>query len=206
MTSLVDSLLEQLGNRGAIDQIAGKLGVEPDKANSAVSTAIPAILAGLARNAKDPQGAAALAGALDKDHDGSVLDDDSYFDAYEERQGDKILGHVFGGQEKAVESQVSALGGLDPSQGGQLMKMLAPLVMGYLGKQKSGGGLDVSALSQILGGGGGGGGLQLPGGLGDLLGGLMGGAAAQAPSSRTQPPAKQPGLGGILGKFFGKKR
>lgn len=51
--SLLDSLMQQLESRGAIDQIAGKLGVEPAKANSAVSAGIPAILAGLAKNAKD---------------------------------------------------------------------------------------------------------------------------------------------------------
>lgn len=205
MTSLVDSLMEQLQSRGAMDQIAGKLGVPPDKASSAATTAIPAILAGLARNAKDPQGAASLASALDKDHDGSVLDDDHYFDAYEERQGEKILGHVFGGQTPAVQSQVSSLGGLDNMQGGELLKMLAPLVMGYLGRQKSGGGLDIGDLMGMLGGGsGGGGGLQLPGGLGDLLGGLAGGSTTASTSAKAAP--RQSGLGGLLGKFFQKKR
>lgn len=201
--SLLDSLMQQLESRGAIDQIAGKLGVEPAKANSAVSAGIPAILAGLAKNAKDPAGASALANALDKDHDGSVLNDDAYFDAYEEKQGEKILGHVFGNQAPAVESQVSALGGLDASQGTELLKMLAPLIMGFLGKQKSSGGLDVSALSQILGGGGSGG-LQLPGGLAEILGGLGGSSSASA-SSATSGKASSGGLGAILGKLFGRK-
>ena len=184
-SSLLDSLMQQLESRGAIDQIAGKLGVEPAKANSAVSAGIPAILAGLAKNAKDPAGASALANALDKDHDGSVLDDDTYFDAYEAKQGEKILGHVFGNQAPAVESQVSALGGLDASQGTELLKMLAPLIMGFLGKQKSSGGLDVSALSQILGG--------------------LGGSTSASASSATSGKASSGGLGAILGKLFGKK-
>lgn len=41
------------------------------------------------------------------------------------------------------------------------MKVLAPLVMGYLGKEKSQGGLDVSGLAQLLSGGTGG--MSLPG-------------------------------------------
>lgn len=198
MPSLVDSLMEQLQNKGAIDQIAGKLGVQSGQANSAVSAAIPAILAGLAKNTQKPGGAAALSGALEKDHDGTVLEDDSYLDSYQDKQGDNILGHVFGDKKPAVESQVSALGGMNIAQGGELMKMLAPLVMGYLGKQKSSGGLDISSLSQILGGGSGGGGLQLPGGLGDILGGLTGGASSGK--------AKSGGLGGIFGGLFGKKK
>jgi len=199
--------MQQLESKGAIEQIAAKLGVPPEKASSALTAAVPALLAGLAVNAKKPEGAAALAGALDRDHDGSVLDDDTYFDHYEDQKGGNILGHVFGEKTPAVESQVSALGGLSGGQGADLMKMLAPLVMGYLGKQKSGGGLDISSLSQILGGGSGGsgGGLQLPGGLGDILGGLTGGTTAGTTSASAGGKAKTPNLGGILGKLFKKK-
>ena len=50
MAGLLDSVMQQLQSRGAIEQIAGKLGVPPDKANSAISAGVPAILAGLAKN------------------------------------------------------------------------------------------------------------------------------------------------------------
>lgn len=201
MASMIDSMMEQLTKSGALEQVAGRLGVEPDKANAAVGSALPALMAGLAKNAQKPEGAAALSKALD-DHDGSVLDDGSYFDTYQEKKGDRIVGHVFGEKAPAVESQISQLAGLPSGQGAQLLQMLAPLVMGYLGKEKkSGGGLDVSQLAAMLGGGGsGGGGLQLPGGLGDLLGGLGGGATAGSGAT-----AKKGGLGGLLGGLFKKK-
>lgn len=202
MASLVDSLMQQLESKGAVDQIAGKLGIPPGKASSALSAAVPTIMAGLAKNTQKPEGAAALAGALEKDHDGSVLDEDEYFDRYQEKKGEKILGHVFGGKEAEVETKVSALSGLNPSQGADLMKMLAPLVMGYLGKEKKQGGLDVGNLAAMLGGGGGGGGgLNLPGGLGDLLEGLGGGGTPTTASGGR----KSGGLGGLLGKFMKKK-
>ena len=204
MPSLVDSLMQQLENKGAVDQIAGKLGIPPGKASSALAAAVPTIMAGLAKNTQKPEGAAALAGALDKDHDGSVLDEDEYFERYQEKKGEKILGHVFGGKEGEVETKVSALSGLNPSQGADLMKMLAPLVMGYLGKEKKQGGLDVGNLAAMLGGGGngGGGGLNLPGGLGDLLEGLGGGGTTITASGGKK---KSPGLGGLLGRFMKKK-
>lgn len=202
MASLVDSLMEQLEKKGAVDQIAGRLGIPPGKANSALAAAVPTILAGLAKNTEKPEGAAALAGALDKDHDGSVLDEDDYFDRAHEKKGDRILGHVFGEKEPEVETKVSALSGLNPSQGADLMKMLAPLVMGYLGKEKKQGGLDIGSLSAMLGGGNGtGGGLNLPGGLGDLLEGLGGGQTTTAGKSG----GGGGGLGGLLGKFMKKK-
>jgi hypothetical protein len=200
MADLVGSLMEQLQNKGAVERIAGKLGVPPAQASSALAAGVPAILAGLARNAQKPEGASAISAALDKDHDGSVLDDDTYFDSYQEKKGDGILGHVFGDKTAPVASQVSALGGLDAAGGAELMKMLAPLIMGYLGKEKASGGLDVGSLAQILGGGGSGG-LQLPGGLGDILGGLGGDASAGTAPSRKSSP----GLGSILGKLMRKK-
>lgn len=202
MAGLVESVMEQLQNKGAVEQIASRLGVSPEQANSAVGAGLPAILAGLAKNAQRPDGASALASALDKDHDGSVLEDDGYFDTYQQKNGAGILGHVFGNQTGAVGSQVSALGGLDPAQGGQLLQMLAPLVMGFLGKQKSSGGLDVSDLAAMLQGGGGAGGFQLPGGIGEILGSLGGPAPAQGAA----PGGKQSGgLGGILRKLLRKK-
>jgi hypothetical protein len=198
--------MEQLGSLGTTDQVAAKLGIPPEQASAAVSAGAPAILAGLARNAQEPEGAAALSSALDKDHDGSVLEDPSYFDSYQEKEGAAILGHVFGGQTGAVQSRVSALGGLDSAQGGQLLQMLAPLIMGYLGRQKSSGGLDVGSLGQILAGGGAGG-LQLPGGLGDILGSLGGNSSAGAPSSSSSAssPSSSSGLGAMLGKLFRRK-
>lgn len=208
MPGLLDTLVSQLESRGAVDQIAAKLGIPPGQANSAIGAALPAILAGLANNAKQPDGAAALAGALDRDHDGSVLDDDDYFNHYEEKKGANILGHVFGAKTPAVESQVSALSGLNGVQGAELMKMLAPLIMGYLGKQKSGGGLDIGSLSQILlgGAGGSGGGLKLPGGLGEILGGMQGSTPTRTGSSASKPAPASGGFGGILTKIFGKKK
>jgi len=204
MATTVDSLLEQLTRSGAVDKVAGRLGIEPGKANAALSSAIPALMAGLAKNAQRPEGAAALGAALERDHDGSVLDDDAYFDHYQERDGDKILGHVFGEKKAAVESEVSQLSGLDMSQGGELLKMLAPLVMGYLGKQKSGGGLDLGDLAGMLTGGGGGDlAKMLPGGLGGLLGG---GDSRDGNGAAPAPAARKGGLGGILSGFFKKRK
>ncbi len=199
MASLLDGLMEQLAG-GGIEQISSKLGVDSGTGNSAIAAALPAILAGLARNAQKPGGAEALQAAIAKDHDGSVLDDvPGYLESTDSAQGGKILGHVFGEQKPAVEAQVSQLSGLGGAGGGQLMEMLAPLVMGMLGKQA--GGLDASALSKMLGSQD----LQgmLQGGLGDMLGGMMGGGAAKSGASGTKGAGN---IIGMLGKMFGRRR
>ena len=91
--------------------------------------------------------------------------------SHQEGSGSAILGHVLGGQSDAVSALVSQqLGG---ANGGALLEMLAPIVMGYLGQQKQQQGLDVMGLAGMLLGGG---------------------------SQPTQPAAS--GLMGIVGKLL----
>ena len=59
--------------------------------------------------------------------------------------------HVLGGRQQGAELAVSKASGLDPAMVGQLMKMLAPVVMGALGKQKRSTGLSPTDLGAMLG-------------------------------------------------------
>ncbi len=74
MSSLLDGLMQQLGG-DTMQQLSNQLGTDHSTTASAVSAALPALVAALARNAQTPEGAGALATALDKDHDGSILSD-----------------------------------------------------------------------------------------------------------------------------------
>ncbi|KAB8318362.1 DUF937 domain-containing protein, partial [Tolypothrix campylonemoides VB511288] len=68
--TLTDDLMRQL--QGApLQQIAGRLGLDPQQAERAVAGALPALMGALGRNAGQPQGADALFGALQRDHAGS---------------------------------------------------------------------------------------------------------------------------------------
>ncbi len=149
--SLVNVLMEQLGG-GATRQIGRQLGLDESATSKAIAGALPMVLGGLARNAQQQGGADALLGALDRDHDGSVLDDlGGYVSSGPGRAGDGILGHVFGAKRPTVEAGLGQMSGLDAGKAGELMVMLAPLVMGALGKQRRSQGLDASGLSEMLG-------------------------------------------------------
>ena len=172
MLSLHDLLGPQHCNQ-AIEQISGQVGAEPSAVNSAIQAALPAILGGLANNASDPQGAQSLDQALEQDHDGGILGNlgglgSLIFDQNTPtpRQADAggILGHIFGNNQAPVVEEVSQQSGLQGGQVAQILMMLAPIVMGYLGRQKR---------EQNVG----------ADGLGGLLGGLLGGQAAAAPRS-----------------------
>ncbi len=151
----IEGLLGQVlggGNLGAISQA---IGADENTTSTAVQAALPLLLGGLARNAQSEDGASSLAGALDRDHDGSVLDDIAGFvmgGGAQQANGAGILGHIFGGNQPAVEQGVSQASGLDMGTVAKLLPLLAPIVMGYLGRQKQEQGMDAGALAGMLGG------------------------------------------------------
>jgi hypothetical protein len=148
---MVEILMQQLGGDTA-RQLGQKVGLDESAASKAIAGALPMVLGGLARNAQQKGGAEALLGALDRDHDGSILDDlGGFLKGGGGSQGEAILGHVFGGKRPAVESALGQASGIDKGQAGQLMAMLAPLVMAALAKQKKSAGLDASGLARMLG-------------------------------------------------------
>ncbi len=179
MFSLQDLLGQQQGTE-AVDQISQNVGAEQSAVNTAIQAALPMILGGLANNAATPQGAESLNTALEQDHDGSILGNLGGLggmifggqEAAPPRQADAggILGHILGGNQAPVVQEVSNQSGLGGGQVAQILMMLAPIVMGYIGRQKQQQGVGAD-------------------GLGGLLGGLLGGGqqAAAAPQSSGNP-------------------
>lgn len=149
--SLAQSLLEQIDG-STLQRMGREVDLDPKQVSRVVEGAIPMLMGGLARNAAQPQGAQALAGALDRDHDGSVLDDLAGF-LGGGSGGGAILDHIFGQRTQAsVERGLAGANGIDPAKVQQILAMLAPLVMGYLGRQKRQRDLSPSDLGDLLGG------------------------------------------------------
>ena len=150
MTSILDTLQQQLGPT-VIQQMSQSLGADPKSTATAVSMALPALLGGLSHNASRPDGAAALDRAL-ADHDGSVLDNLGGIlgGGAASGIGGAILGHIFGAKRGSVEQGVGAHSGLNAQQVSQLLMMLAPIVMGVLGRAKQQNSLNPAQLPQVL--------------------------------------------------------
>jgi len=66
--------------------------------------------------------------------------------------GEGILRHVLGGRRASVEAGLGRATGLDAGSVGQLLAMLAPIVMGALGRERRRRGFDAGALAAMLGG------------------------------------------------------
>ncbi len=153
MSSLLESLTGQILGGDTVSQLSRAIGADEGATTKALAGALPALLGGLAKNTSQSAGAASLASALDRDHDGSILDNlGGLLQGGAASAGAGILGHIFGGREKAVESTIGRSSGLSGSQMSQLLAMVAPLVLGFLGRQKKQQGFDAGQLASMLGG------------------------------------------------------
>ncbi len=152
MTSLLDSIISQLGSDD-VARIGQQIGADQNDTARAISGAVPMILSGLIGGARSSSGVSSLAGALDRDHDGSLLDNlGSFFGQREvqEKNGGGILGHVFGERQGNVRDAVSKSSGLNSQSTAQLLMILAPIVMAALGRYKRNNRLDEGGLSDLL--------------------------------------------------------
>jgi hypothetical protein len=151
MSSLIEMLTQQLGSQQSLGQLGRQLGTDQRATENAVGAALPVLLGALARNSAEASKAESLDRALSK-HDGSVLDNlGGFLDAPDVDDGNGILRHVLGDRRQSVETGVSRASGLDMSMVAKLLPMLAPVVMGALGRQKRDNGLNSAGLSELLG-------------------------------------------------------
>lgn len=174
--NLIDLLTGNTGNQVA-QQAENKFGISKNQIIALLAVATPLIISYLRNKSQDAKEAEALNNALDKDHDGSILDDTAQLEA-RQNEGGSILSHIFGNQKSTVENQLSQNTGISIDKIGPVLAMLAPVIMGYIGKEKQQN--NVGA-----------------GGLADLLGGILGGAQNQVQQQDSNP------LNDILGSVLG---
>lgn len=154
---LMDLVNQQLSGP-RLSQMSRQLGISEDQTREALPAALAALTGAMAQNAAQPQGAQQLSNALNKDHDGSLLDSlDGFLGGMGGGRGGNlgagasILGHVFGQRQQRVEGNLGRATGLNPQTIASLLAMLAPIVMAYLGRQQRQKQLDPGGLADVLG-------------------------------------------------------
>lgn len=208
--NITDLLQSQLSGT-MIDQLSKQAGIsDPQKTSTAANGIMNVLLGALAQNAAKPEGANALAKALDRDHDGSMLDNimdmiggQAQPANQKAADGAGILGHILGNRKEGAIETVSKVSGLNGNQIGSLMTSLAPMIMAALGKAKKEDNLDAGGLSGMLSG---------------VLGGMTGGQQKQVDPKMALINAfldknKDGNIsddlmrmgGSFLGKLFGRK-
>lgn len=159
MANLMDLLQSQL-SEGMVDQLSKQLGgADKQQTATAASGIFSTLMGALSKNAASEQGASALANALDNDHDGGVLD--NFMDMLgggaqpsnsRAMNGAGILKHVLGEKQGGAIDMISKMSGLGGDKAGSLMSMLAPMVLGTLGKAKKEQGMGLQDLTSFISG------------------------------------------------------
>ncbi|MER3317416.1 MAG: DUF937 domain-containing protein [Allomuricauda sp.] len=213
MSGLLDLINSPTGKM-LVSGVAGQTGQPENKTAEVLSMAMPLLMGAMKKNASTPGGAQGLMDALSAKHDGGILDDlgglfGGGVDQNVMDDGAGILSHVLGSKQSQVENALSSKSGIDAGSIAQILKIAAPILLGYLGKQTRQ--QNVSS----------------PDGLNGLLGGLMGGNKAAAKQQSLVESfldsdgdgsviddlagmvlngggQKKKGLGGMLGGLFGK--
>lgn len=140
----VIELLQGQLDENLIQQLSQHIGAEStEQTEAAASGIISTLVAGLNKNAATPDGATALVSAIDRDHDGSILEDVAGFllgsretSNSSTLNGAGILQHILGGKQSNTQDMLGKATGLDTAQIGKLMIALAPMVLAALGKAR----------------------------------------------------------------------
>jgi hypothetical protein len=173
--SLIDLVRQNLGPN-EMQQISQQLGVDPATAESAVQTALPSMVAGMAGQSQDPAGASSIQTLLGS-HGGLLGNLGGMLaGAAAGNGGGGLLGGILGRHEDAVHQDVQQSTGLDSAKTKQLLMILAPIVLAALAHRHA----------QAAQGGN----AQQPG-LNDVL-----------VNEAQQAQQQSPGVGGLLGKIL----
>ena len=108
-------MMQQMLSTPNVQAVARLINEPEAKARTAIATALPVMVAALGQEAATADGAERLAAALDKDHDGAILNElDNYIvSGGDVTQGRKILKHVLGDRQARIEQQLATAAKVD---------------------------------------------------------------------------------------------
>jgi len=173
--------------------IATKIGVDEAEVDKAVHLLVPVLVGGLHENAQDPERASKIESAADS-HAG-LLDGGVSVDQVDEHEGQQAIARIFGGNDSAqVANALAGSGGGNSDLLKQLLPILAPIVLAYIGKQLTGKS-DAPAKEEASGGA-----------LNDVLGSILGGATGNKSLGTVLGNALGSKAGDILGGLLGGKK
>src|SRR5262245_49964729 len=152
-TNLVSYVMQFL-TPDMIGRIAGALGLSRGDTQSGVSAVVPALLAAFGGLADKPGGAQSLVNTIKQqsgvaDNFASMISGNNQSSFIE--RGSSLLTSLLGGHDQAaLTGAVSRFAGLGQNKASSLLGMLAPVVMGLIGRQIGTRGVDVGSLTSLL--------------------------------------------------------
>lgn len=133
-----------------ISKLNGSLNADSDKVKNVSRLSIPAMVKALERNSSNDEGAISLEEALNEHKDDNIGNVKRYLENVNKDEGEKVLSHMFGSNKNRVQTNISRETGLQEHQTLDIMKQLAPLVLGMLGQKKRSQNINSSGLPGFL--------------------------------------------------------
>ena len=158
-----DILGQYLNDDNFIDNLSQQIGgAEREQTRTAANGIVTAMSSAMSKTAATEQGASGLLGMLDADKDGSIIDDvmnmvsggnNGAGQAGLMQNGAGIVNSLLGGKQGGIIEMISRMSGLSGDKTGNLMSMLAPIILSALsksGQQQGGGGFDIGSILNML--------------------------------------------------------
>jgi OmpA-OmpF porin, OOP family len=136
---------------------ANLLGEKDDKVKTAIEGLIPTFVGGLMKRASNETGATTLMNVVQKgNHDGSILEQmdnlvgnkDGFSQLIE--KGTSLVSMLLPDKKSSIATMISQFAGVRNSSATSLLSMVAPIVIGKLGKMVNTQGLDKAGLANSL--------------------------------------------------------
>ncbi len=148
----ISSLFGMLMNKEALENLGGSVGANKEQVQKLINLGMPTMMKAMDRNTKTESGAQSLYKALQKHQDDNVEEMARNPDKVDKTDGEKILNHIFEDKNERVQTNLAKQTNLVQNQVSTVLSQLAPLVLGALGQQQKELDVNVSNLSNLMGG------------------------------------------------------
>ncbi len=149
--ALFDELSGLLTGGPTLSKLGSLTGGNAAATQKAVEGGVPLLLGALGKGASRPGGAEALFNLIKADNGGLLDNIGGFLDGGDKGGiGGQLIGGLLGKRRGAVEQGLAQHAGLPLGGIAKLLPMLAPLVMGFLGKKRAATGMDQAAFTRLL--------------------------------------------------------
>jgi OmpA-OmpF porin, OOP family len=154
--NLLDTIKRQIGSE-IIQKAADFMDEESGVTKKALEIALPSLLGGMMNQVKEPNSATSLLSKITEGgHDGSIFETfGNLLGGGSATQGlldsgESIVNGLFGNKTSSIVDWIAAFTGIKTGSASGLMNLVAPLVMGAIGKNVVGENMGLSGLTSLL--------------------------------------------------------
>lgn len=212
MSDLLKGIMSNI-SPSLVQSVAGKLGESESGITKALGGMVPTLLAGMIGKSSNSSAMSGLFSMLTDskssgmlDNIGNLVSSGSFMQAAGSNDlAAGFLKNILGDKSSSIMSALSSFSGLKGSSTSSLMSLAAPLVMGFLSKKISGGGLNIGSFIKMLSGEKSSIMAALPPGMGSSLGLASGMDTPSAPKAGSKLPLIVGLIVAALAAFWGWK-